>query len=124
MGGRVIGLSLAQHLVVVGLDDASNVRHTAVTDFYSVPIEDLAQLGLLREVLTNQSQESLSDTCLYILAEWRVEPNHVMPSSFPPRGIFHRPFALLEEGEALKVATCLEGVVIRGSCLVENVPVA
>ena len=44
MGGRVIGLSLAQHLVVVGLDDASNVWHAAVSDLYSVPVEDFCSV--------------------------------------------------------------------------------
>ena len=50
------------------------IWEAAVTDFYGVPVEDLAQFVVLGEVLVDQGEEDFGDIGGYIAVEGRIKP--------------------------------------------------
>ena len=69
----------------MGTNGCSNVWHASVTDLYSVTVENLVELMVIREMFIYEVEESLTYTCGRPFAVRWVEPNNFsasLPLSF------------------------------------------
>ena len=70
------------------------IAHTAITDFTSIPVENLVQGVAPRKTPVHECYEFLPDVGANILTKWRVEPEDVAFSGSPvagPGGIKFQP---------------------------------
>ena len=58
-------------------DDSSHIWHATITNFQRVGVEDLVQLGSLREVFKHKGAKSSADVRCNVLAKWWVKPNNL-----------------------------------------------
>ena len=64
----------AENFVVMLLNDAFHVIHTAVANFNCVFVENFVVPMVFRKVLLDQAQKYFSDVCLDVLTKRRIEP--------------------------------------------------
>ena len=77
----VVGF-VVQDLFVVGGYYLFNVWHTAVTDFYRVPVDNFVEFVVFWEAFSNELDELFANVCLCIFVERGVEPGYFSrPSS-------------------------------------------
>ena len=67
----------AENFVVMLLNDAFHVIHTAVANFNCVFVENFVVPMVFRKVLLDQAQKYFSDVCLDVLTKRRIEPDDV-----------------------------------------------
>ena len=96
------------HRTVVLSDDSTQIWHATITNFQFVGIEDLVQLGNLREVLNHKGAKSSADVRWNILAEWWVKPNNLSPACSPVRSALLLPaFKILRFRAKSTLSKCL-----------------
>ena len=66
----------------MGADDGAHGRHTAVTAFNVIPVEQIMVPAVFRKMLTYHCQKPPGDDRSYVLVVWGVEPYYV-PTSLP-----------------------------------------
>ena len=64
------------------IHNARYIRHVAVANFNIVPVENLMELVVLREMFVEKTEKFIGYVCLNVLTVWRVEPGDV-PFPFP-----------------------------------------
>ena len=70
------GLAVNYSAVVLS-DDSSHIWHATITNLQRVGVEDLVQLGSLREVFKHKGVKYSADVRCNVLAEWWVKPNNL-----------------------------------------------
>ena len=101
------GLAVNYSAVVLS-DDSSHIWHATITNFLHVRVEDLVQLGSLREVFKHQGANFLADVCCNVLAEWWVKPNNLPRACSPVRSALLLPaFKLLRFHAKSTLSKCL-----------------
>ena len=113
------------HSGIVAFDELGYVGCAAVADLHRAMVEDFVQLAACWEVLGNQMQESFSDIGFNILVVRGVVPRDCSPDCSPASP----PFVLCCSGgslllgisDGLKVATCLQCIIVGRCCSIEGV---
>ena len=75
--GCCIDRIFGQYLGILGGNDVSYVWHTTVTALQIIPIEQLMEPVVFREVLAHQFQEHPGDICLDVLIIRWIEPDYI-----------------------------------------------
>ena len=94
----------AENFVVMLLNDAFHVIHTAVANFNCVFVENFVVPMVFRKVLLDQAQKYFSDVCLDVLTKRRVEPDDVSFLLLCVRCVLEFAWSLLSA--YLKVTLC------------------